>query len=513
MSPDAPLKDNLSRDLRHALALSISVPDQLAMGLDRDNRGRNWLSIEEAVRSGECFMVAVSPDVLAIDCDDDREDGPARRAIDSIAAELIAKGSRPVVLASGGGRGRVHLFCRMTDPRSRSEAARVARARGLDVREGGSRIRPPLTVHRSGAQPYFIDPQDRFEALDALRPHPPWQSLSRRMQTLLETGGHDGRYESRSEVVQALVVASAAAGWAEAEIAQALMDPGNKGGEKVQEILLAKGSHSARAYVRASWEKAIVRVALNPSVRALDVEWSLAGLRSAAEAAPWRGLAGSSQHAVIQTLLSIASMAKSLEFTASVRQMAEMAGLSERATMKALRVLQPDWIELKERGHGRTASLWKLQPPRDDTNRTHTPLQMRVNGVESTLLSHDAFRHLGLGKNAAWICSNLTADRGSTVKELSDALAPSEATIRRQLKRLEEVGLARQSDRYWFRLERDLDDVARDLGTLGTGERHVLRNQLQREGYRAHVLRRFSWAGRSIDATTGEVLGEGRGVA
>ena len=52
-----------------AIANAVKRPGGRARLLHADNRSGAWVSVAEAVQSGQAFFVEVADDVLAIDCD------------------------------------------------------------------------------------------------------------------------------------------------------------------------------------------------------------------------------------------------------------------------------------------------------------------------------------------------------------------------------------------------------------------------------------------------------------
>jgi hypothetical protein len=82
---------------------------------------------------------------------------------------MQADGLHPVLVESGQ-PGHLHLFCRITDPAARTRYLNLARQRGIDVRQGHNRIRPPLSPHRNGLPVRLLTPEDPQQALAALAP-------------------------------------------------------------------------------------------------------------------------------------------------------------------------------------------------------------------------------------------------------------------------------------------------------------------------------------------------------
>jgi len=101
---------------------------------------------------------------------------------------------------------------------------------------------------------------------------------------------------------------------------------------------------------------------------------------------------------------------------------------------------------------------------------------------------HDAFGARALGKTACWLWGLLlSAPRPGLF--LAEVTGMERGTVERNLSRLSEHGLALKVGSGWARLERDLDEVARELGTAGMAERRRDQHRSQREGWGSYVER------------------------
>jgi hypothetical protein len=79
--------------LMKSFATAIALDDQ-ALLIDHHNRGRGWITIEQAVASRRAFAVRVHDDVLAVDADDPTK----ASALWSTAKELGGMEYPPVVV-------------------------------------------------------------------------------------------------------------------------------------------------------------------------------------------------------------------------------------------------------------------------------------------------------------------------------------------------------------------------------------------------------------------------------
>jgi hypothetical protein len=186
-----------------ALALAVARRSR-ALLIDADNDKERWVTLPEAVRSGQAFVVELAAEILAIDCDEPSRVG----AVEQLAVALREDGEVPILLASGRPDHR-HLFCRIGERNKREYYRARAKQEGLQVR---SAIRPPLAPHRLGLSVALLNPTDPATALAALRPADtgdtqrrtrrpqPSRPLSDHLSGLLRTGDfRDGGYSSRSD--------------------------------------------------------------------------------------------------------------------------------------------------------------------------------------------------------------------------------------------------------------------------------------------------------------------------
>jgi hypothetical protein len=343
-------------------------PDGNALLLAEDNEGERWCPTDEAVISQRAFAVEVAPCTLAID-----SDNPGLRAeLTQMAEQCRSAGLVPVVVASGQ-PGHLHLFARVSNPQLQHRLSDETRRLGLDVRRS---IRPPLAPHRLSLTPALIEPINAEAALNALKATPLSRArrLSRRMEALLHDGDLHGRYHSRSEVVQALALAAVNAGWPFERLLWALCDGRNAGGAKVQEIAGLSGESGARRYVLKSWHKAQGHARTQPVQDRTEARAAIAHILAQAERCPWSGMAGATNRAVLQAHIEIAHKKGSLVYGASVRQVAERAGVSWPTAHTAhKRLAAARWLRCVNRsrpGRDSGATTWRLcvgQPRRSLT--------------------------------------------------------------------------------------------------------------------------------------------------
>jgi hypothetical protein len=113
-------------------------------------------------------------------------------------------------------------------------------------------------------------------------------------------------------------------------------------------------------------------------------------------------------------------------------------------------------------------------------------------------MSHDVFRHGGLGKSAgqAW---QILQDNPAGIEELASATGRHPRTIERALVRMENVVdpfsgeylpmVARDEHEMYRSLPVDLDRIARAVGTAGAGERQHIEHAKERRMHSMSLLK------------------------
>jgi len=135
---------------------------------------------------------------------------------------------------------------------------------------------------------------------------------------------------------------------------------------------------------------------------------ALAAIRSAIDAVPerWRWTAGATDRAVLLALVRIAERFGRLEVGASVRQVADEAGVGAGSASRALGRLH-DFVRVVERGVGTRASTVRLERV-EVSRRRDAPERQEVEPsgsvpswtVEGSSLCRDVFWWGALGKRA-----------------------------------------------------------------------------------------------------------------
>jgi hypothetical protein len=474
------------------LALALAKPGSDAMLIDEGNLSAGRMPIPEAARSGRPFAVELRDDVVGLDVDE-------REAVHWVTNSLIGNlESRNIstVVANSGVPGHLHVFAPVRDSHLKQEIEVAARFAGCDVR-AGQRIRPPLSPHRQGFPVSLVTPANAAQALAALastgeprRAAIGERRLSERILALLRDGDLEARYDSRSEVIQAIALAAVNANRSETWLAKVLLNANNRGGEKVQELARTKGERAARRYIARVFRNGYEFFAGRPPFRSrADADGSIDVFEQGvdADAARWKGRAGATDRAVEQAHITIMRRCGAIEHGAGVREVATLAGISSLSTVsEAHRRLERDgYLRRVDQATRGRAARYVAELPRSPSR---TVCSSRALGDCSFKeLGADAFRWRdGLGKatGRAWCALD-----GRTAAELAVALELKERSVRKHLRRLAMYQLAeRGADGRWRQLNH-LDAAAALLGVAGERDRQRAQYEEEREAYRQRRLR------------------------
>lgn len=513
------------------LARAVADPGRKALVIEADNRASGWRSLSEAQRAGLTAAVSARAEMISADADSPA----AADACRVWAREAERLGERPVILPSGGGPGRFHLWCRVLQPSRRRRLWLRARELGVPLRgrvhherDKGARdqftdgpLRPPLSRHRSGAWPPIprgltvASIQDALAGLSGRT----LSDLSPTGLALLRQGDVAGRYDSRSRVVAAMCLHFARAGFAFEDAVELLADPKHAAGERYREEFERNGPDRALAWLSFAWRWAqLLAERTAPIASRRDVQDAIARIRAeAGDPRWWRGKAGASARALLRVILDTAERHGTLSLPVPVRSGTE-AGLGRSTVSRALRYLEGlsstgkrqrdrdrrTWLRRSRTTQGADAAEFDLVVPQrapaacggtgtlPDTPRLDSvPLGPHAERA-------DAFRWRALGKNAPLVLGALT-DEWAGTRVLSDRAGLPIRTAGRLLSALHVAALVsrrvvtvgRRSSFQWQRvavsdevLVERLDLVAANRGTLGVGERQVKQVAREREAFR-----------------------------
>jgi Mn-dependent DtxR family transcriptional regulator len=331
------------------------------------------------------------------------------------------------------------------------------------------------------------------------------------MEELLRYGNSSQRaYRSRSEVIQALALAAVNAEWTQADFTSSILDRSNAGGEKVQ----AMTRTVAEKYIHRSWIHAQEYHATFPPVGSrADVRDRLNRIRTAADSMAWRGRGGATDRAVLEAHFGLALELGRLTYHASVRDIAERAGITAPTASRAHgRLRDGGWLRLVHAAAGVNANSWELRSGPgsscntpgsastaeadrfDDGQADRAAAAPRRPGGHDETLGADVWRwrhsfNDGLGQSARRIWNLLEINVPQTTKTLATMLGVTPRAVRRLLARLAQHGLAMRTSSGWCRLNPDLKAVAARVGTFGAAVRQREIHNDDREKYRAQYLR------------------------
>jgi DNA-binding MarR family transcriptional regulator len=425
----------------------------------------------------------------------------------TLASKLLAKcGFRPVVVSTDGG---FHVLATLADPVWADEIGpiivRLARRfPALDpspmMNPATGAIRPPGALHRSGARSSVVSGTLRdlqegtfsaaLEKLDReLLPDAAnsprgllpatvsgdrtTNGLSPRIDQLLRNGDTTHQYLSRSEVVQAIATNAVRAGWSQECLFEALTDPANKGGAKLQRMK-ARG---ARKYIARSYLKAASYVKVEARLDEI-----LERLRLHISTITWPGQAGATDLVVYRALLAIAERAKKLRFSASSRELAEIAAVGRTTAAKSVRrLIERGCVRLARRGERGDPHIYEFVLDAVSRGRAAFPPRVFEGAIATPSLDHEAFARKGLGPNGGRVYRYLQSLPETCVTPVAEALGIDVSTARRNLRKLESAGLASVRDGIWIAIPKDLDEVAAELGVTGLRVRKRQRHDEERK--------------------------------
>ena len=289
-----------------------------------------------------------------------------------------------------------------------------------------------------------------------------------------------------------------------------------------------KMSHLALSAANAGWSiEDLVQAAARSRAdeRALRRAWPsaerLAGarrevlvetdrLRAWLEAAALPSRTGTMTQLVCDAHLMCRAKAGSRLYWASLREIAEVHGASLHTVIRAQTAMKMSGVlTLVLSGAGTTRASWWTLAPIDDpawarclgtdepASPAPAPASEAGHGWRVMQVCPDAFRsRRGLSKGAFLLRERLTHGP-ATEGQLAGARRRCRRTIRRQLARLEAVGLAVRDGDRWLAGMADLEQVAAMLGTIGTAARQRWRHRQEREAYRlifaARCVRDARW--------------------
>lgn len=289
------------------------------------------------------------------------------------------------------------------------------------------------------------------------------------------------RYSSRSEAEQALIQSLVDKGHDFTSILT-LFDEHPCAGKYSE--LRQKSPRLAQSWLARSVREAEARRGTDSKQRQ-----ALAALRSSVQAEPWPGRTGAYNRVVLLAHLDTAYSAGKPHYSASVRQLAEAAGVNHKTASKATaRLIDAGRLSVLRPGVGDCATEYQVNLLRigDTTRSTNCEVVYQLRNKPGD----DLWRRAGLSKAAFEVWGALPG----TVAELAAKTGRNRATVHRKLKNMagvvdtvtgELIPLVEQDGKTWRAAEgADLEAAARALGVHGMGEREHKKHEEQR---RAHL--------------------------
>lgn len=310
--------------------------------------------------------------------------------------------------------------------------------------------------------------------------------LSMKAWGLLTQGDTAGRYQSRSEAEQAVIVECVLKGWG-LDTVKELFRRHSFQGAKFRE----KQGTQGHKYLEINYRNAEKYLQQNKNQIDRDID----RLYSIADSWPWKGQGGRIDRDITRSLLEIARRRRSLEaFGASIRELGELAGVSIGTAFNALRRI-PFIINSETNG---ITCIFTLQAPRQSPCVLN--VQVCKSGDKNEIRqkfdknSMDVFRWQGLGKAGADIYGALLEHGESDIKTLSERARVNIVTVYRKINDLERCGLLTVEKQGRQTILKaipgaDLDKAAEIIGTAGALRRQIERHERERKAYRAYIDR------------------------
>lgn len=485
-------------ELTYAFAQAVVRPGGNAGLIDESNRIKGWVPIEEAVTSGQAFMVEPREGILPLDLDT-----PDDHAWASGVREQLARRGCEFVITESGTPGRGHLWIIAPPGWSNHYTKAQVYALGGEHDQQVARLdtatRPPMSPHRSGRGRSTVVEPGLATALALFRsvhPRKVPDSARNQLRWLDPSKAKKNRgTPSRGITLHAVACAAVNARWTYDMFVAELKRPENLTASKYRD--LPPGARED--YAAKLWSDAVqfVRQA-PPRASSLVARQTVESLEAGFSGLRWSSRTGANDRAIYSALLKCAREGGTLEVSASVRQLGRLANLSNNGVSAALRRLRA--MSLVERldapKHG-FACRYRLLPVGEAASKVFAAGDNNglLMGAQRSMLSHrtallaDIFsNHPGLGLSCRETWEALPEQPTKTAQVVAarpGALRP--ATVRAHLRKLLDHGLAERAGHRWWRLnpkDPDLERLADALGVRGRAAARTAYNDSQVAAYR-----------------------------
>ena len=292
--------------------------------------------------------------------------------------------------------------------------------------------------------------------------------------------GIKGEYPSRSEADQALITYCVNNGWTAENIIYLFEVHATK-----ETKFKEKGNHGY-SYLKTCYSNAVEylinnRTAIDRQIDALTL-WT-------ENKDNWKGRTALTDQAVFQAFLQIARRTgKVSDFYASIREIAEAAGIGKNTASKALERI-PFLKLLRKDIDCFKPAVWSIAIPKQTLrNATKRDIPSQSPCIKGLELNHDLFRIKALGKNGRIILTGLDFKEWRSLSELVVLTNINRRTIERKIPKMEAAGLIEIHGQLYNRLFRrienaDLDKAAEILGTAGTLKKQKEQHEREREAF------------------------------
>lgn len=302
-------------------------------------------------------------------------------------------------------------------------------------------------------------------------------TLSRKAIALLH-GRNIENYSSRSEAEQSLIASMVNAGFSFVEV----LDLFNRhpGAGKYAE-LKSRNARNAERWLLKSYNEAAQWAKTHESkarrVAKSAIVW--------AESRAWQGRTGAVDQLIYLAHANIAYRAGRFIYGAGRRDLAELTGINQITATNATKRLIKSGLIVFDTPHSiDCATLYRL----GNLNILNHSLSTSI--VRKWLsMSHDVFRHGGLGKSAGQVWQVLQ-EHPASIDELAESTGRHVKTIERAIDRMRKLAdpltgeylpmVASDDDEIYHPLPVDLDRIAHAVGTAGAGERQRKEHAKQR---------------------------------
>lgn len=414
--------------------------------------------------------------------------------------------------------------------------------------------------------------------------------ISNRMARLITDGDTDGSYRSWTRqrggtdasvsnhawaMVSAIATHAGAQGWDRVQFRQVLLDTTAEAGKHAREIVRLRGRDRAAEWLDRAWDAAQEYRAASDGISSRQGAYAaVEALRAVIETLPWAGTAATTDLRNLSVRIGLCAKAGGFDHDVSRNQLAELMGCSRNAVQRSNeRLAALGWIKVRRAATKTDPTVWLLM--QGGIHHGPTPQSRQRGGVNpggsivnnprsqaskgdgadldsrtvEALTAEDAFAHLGLGGATLKVVAALAERPGQSAAELCATASASQPTVSRATRKLAALGLAAKTGETWsltpnalegagtregdeqpgqdVPLPQDWDDVAKAVGTHGTGARRKAAHEAQRRAWdefraRAAENRRAATApaadprrvepglvnadGHAVDPATGQIL-------